>query len=262
VDAPGAVPLPPPTGFIEFDSVRFRYPGTEKDAVRDVSLRVEPGETVALVGDSGAGKSTLTKLLLRFYDVNGGAIRIDGKDVREVQLGSLRDHIAVLMQEAFIFDGSIRENILYGRPDASPDDVVRAAEAADAHGFITALPEGYDTLVGQKGRRLSGGQRQRIAIARAMIRDAPILVLDEPTTGLDVGSGERIMRPLDNLMSGRTTIVISHNLVTAGRADRIVVMKNGTVVEVGSPAELAAQGGEFSRLRRLHESGLAAMSGL
>jgi ABC-type multidrug transport system fused ATPase/permease subunit len=262
VDAPDAVPLPPASGAVEFDSVTFRYPGTRTNAVEGVSLHVAPGETVALVGDSGAGKTSLTKLLLRFYDVQGGAIRLDGKDVREVQLSSLRDNIAVLMQEAFVFEGTISENIRYGRPDASDEAVVRAAKAADAHEFISSLPEGYNTLVGQKGRRLSGGQRQRIAIARAMIRDAPILVLDEPTTGLDMGSGERIMRPLENLMSGRTTIVISHNLVTAGRADRIVVMKKGTIVEMGSPAELAAQGGEFSRLRRLHEAGMAAISGL
>jgi ATP-binding cassette, subfamily B, bacterial len=259
VDAPGAVPLPPSEGVVEFDSVTFRYPGTERNAVDGVSLRVEPGETVALVGDSGAGKSTLTKLLLRFYDVDGGSVRIDGRDVREVQIESLRENVAVLMQEALIFEGTITENIVYGRPDASYEQVVRAAELADADDFITNLPDGYDTLVGQKGRRLSGGQRQRIAIARAMIREAPILVLDEPTTGLDAGSGERIMQPLENLMSGRTTIVISHNLVTAGRADRIVVMENGRIVEVGSPAELAAQDGPFSQLRRLHEAGLAGL---
>ena len=261
VDAAGASPLPRAKGLIEFESVRFRYPGTDRNAIDDVSLTVHPGETVALVGQSGAGKTTLTKLLLRFYDLDSGAIRIDGREISELQIESLRDNIAVLMQETLIFEGSMRENIRYGRPGATDEDVVRAAKAADAHGFISSLPEGYDTLVGQKGRRLSGGQRQRIAIARAMVREAPLLILDEPTTGLDAESGERILGPLDALMSSRTTIVISHSLITAMRADRVIVVENGRIVEQGNPVELAAQDGPFSRLRRLHEAGMAGVSG-
>jgi ABC-type multidrug transport system fused ATPase/permease subunit len=257
VDAPHARSLTRAEGRVEFDAVAFRYPGAVTDAVQDVSLRIDPGETVALVGHSGAGKTTLTKLLLRFYDSSSGAIRVDGEDVRDLKMESLRENIAVLMQETLIFEGSIRDNILYGRPEASEDVVRRAAEAADIADFVTGLPDGYDTLVGQKGRRLSGGQRQRIAIARAIIRDAPILILDEPTTGLDAESGERIMQPLQRLMSGRTTIVISHNLITAGRADRIVVMQEGRIMEQGNPSELAAGDGPYARLRRLHDAGFA-----
>src|SRR5215212_1521449 len=180
-------------GHVEFDSVRFIYPGTERAALLDLSFEVGPGEVLALVGPSGSGKSTLAKLLLRFYDPDAGIIRLDGHDLRELSLHSLRENVAVLLQETLVFDGTIRQNIAYGKPDATEEEIAAAARAADAHGFIETLPEGYDTVIGQKGRLLSGGQRQRLAIARAMVRDAPILILDEPTTGLDGRSQENIM---------------------------------------------------------------------
>ncbi len=240
-------------GIVEFDRVSFTYPDAARPAVTDVSFRVGPGETLALVGRSGAGKSTIAKLLLRFYDPSEGTIRLDGHDLRDLQLASLRQNIAVLLQDALVFDASVRENIAYGRAEASDDAIVRAAQAADAHEFIAALPEGYDAQVGQKGRRLSGGQRQRVAIARAMIRDAPVLVLDEPTTGLDTESGWRLMEPLRRLMSGRATIVISHNFVTVRDATSILVLDEGRVVERGTHTELAARGGIYSALYALHQ---------
>jgi len=248
------VSLPRASGVIEFEEVSFRYPGGAGDALSSVSFVVRPGETLALVGVSGAGKSTIAKLLLRFYDPTEGRILLDGHDLRDLKLPSLRDNVAVLFQETLVFDGTIRENIAYGRSGATEEEIVQAAKAADAYGFITSLPEGYDTVVGQKGRRLSGGQRQRIAIARAMIRDAPVLILDEPTTGLDVESGRRILEPLSRLMSGRTTIVISHNLLTVGRASQIVVLDGGCVRERGTHQELLSRGGSYARLYRLHQS--------
>src|ERR687893_1102970 len=223
----GAFTLNVPRGHVEFDSVRFSYPGNEREALSDVSFEVGPGEVLALVGPSGSGKSTVAKLLLRFYDPQAGAVRLDGHDIRDLTLRSLRENVAVLLQETLVFDGTVRENIAYGRPEATEEEIVRAAKAADAHEFIASLPEGYETLMGQKGRRLSGGQRQRIAIARAMIRDAPILIPDEPTTGLDAESGERIMEPLRRLMRGRTTLIVSHNLLTVREATAIVVLDHG-----------------------------------
>src|SRR5215203_420757 len=216
-------------GTVEFDSVSFRFPGAKRPALKDVSFRVQPGETLALVGPSGAGKSTVVKLLLRFYDPGSGNVRIDGYDLRDLTLRSLRERVAVLLQEGFIFDGTVRENIAYGKDEATEEEIVRAAKAADAHDFIRALPDGYDTVVGQKGRLLSGGQRQRIAIARAMIRDAPVLILDEPTTSLDGRSAGKIMEPLRRLAEGRTTILISHDPTTAREATHIVMLKNGRV---------------------------------
>ena len=216
-------------GTVEFDSVSFRFPGAKRPALKDVSFRVQPGETLALVGPSGAGKSTVVKLLLRFYDPGSGNVRIDGYDLRDLTLRSLRERVAVLLQEGFIFDGTVRENIAYGKGEATEEEIVRAAKAADAHDFVFALPDGYDTVVGQKGRLLSGGQRQRIAIARAMIRDAPVLILDEPTTSLDGRSAGKIMEPLRRLAEGRTTILISHDPTTAREATHIVMLKNGRV---------------------------------
>jgi ABC-type multidrug transport system fused ATPase/permease subunit len=239
-------------GDVEFDGVSFSYPETTEPALSQLSFRVAPGETLAVVGASGAGKSTAAKLLLRFYDPAHGSVRLDGADLRELRLGDLRENVAVVLQETLVLHGTVRENIAYGRPDASGAEVVAAARAADAHEFIKLLPEGYDTLVGQRGRLLSGGQRQRLAIARAMIRDAPVLILDEPTTGLDAESGRRIMEPLRRLMAGRTTIIISHNLLTVRDATQILVLDHGRVVERGTHDELLLRDAAYARLHRLH----------
>jgi subfamily B ATP-binding cassette protein MsbA len=245
-------------GHIEFDSVHFTYPGSEREALSDFSFEVGPGEVLALVGPSGSGKSTVAKLLLRFYDPDSGSILLDGHDVTDITLHSLRENVAVLLQETLVFDGSVRENIAYGKLEANEEEIVAAAKAAGAHEFIEALPEGYDTVIGQKGRLLSGGQRQRLAIARAMIRDAPILVLDEPTTGLDARSSENVMVPLQRLMEGRTTIVISHNLLTVRDATRILVLEDGRITERGTHRDLLETNGNYAHLYRLHRTGESA----
>ncbi|MEU4296795.1 ABC transporter ATP-binding protein [Kitasatospora aureofaciens] len=239
-------------GEIEFDDVTFRYPETEVPALSGVSFKVAPGEMLALVGASGAGKSTVAKLLLRFYDPHGGTVRLDGLDLRELALTQLRENVAVVLQETLVFHGTVRENIAYGRPEASEAEIRAAARAADAHGFISLLPDGYDTVVGQRGRLLSGGQRQRLAIARAMIRDAPVLVLDEPTTGLDAESARRIMGPLRLLMAGRTTVIISHNLLTVRDANQIVLLEQGRLAAHGTHDELIARSPAYAALHRLH----------
>ncbi len=214
-------------GVVEFDQVGFSYPGAARPALRDISARVGPGEVLALAGPSGAGKTTITKLILRAYDATSGTVRIDGHDIRDLTVDSLRANIAVVLQETLIFHGTIGDNIAYGRRDATTAQVVEAARAADVDEFVHRLPDGYDTVVGERGRWLSGGQRQRIAIARALIRDAPILILDEPATGLDEATGERVFAPLRRLMAGRTTIVIAHDPHTIQNADMVLALSQG-----------------------------------
>jgi ATP-binding cassette subfamily B protein len=253
VEHPRAVDLGRAAGHLQIQSASFRYPVAGRDALRDVTLHVSPGEVVAVVGASGAGKSTLIKLLLRFHDPSSGAILLDGHDLRDLTLRSLRDNMAVVLQDTLVFDGTVRENILFGRPDADDHAVRAAARLADAADFIEALPDGYETLVGQQGRRLSGGQRQRLAIARGLIRDAPVVILDEPTVGVDAASVERLLGPLRRLMRGRTTLIISHNLLTVRDATRIVVLDAGRVVEEGTHHQLMARAGAYAALHRAHQ---------
>ncbi|MFI7636448.1 ABC transporter ATP-binding protein [Nonomuraea sp. NPDC049400] len=221
-DAPDAVSLGRSRGLVEFDRVGFTYPRRGRQVLRDLTFTASPGEVVVLAGPSGAGKSTLVKLLLRFYDPDAGRILLDGADIRGLTRESLRENITILHQETLLFSGSVRDNIAYGRPDASLDEVIRAARAAGVHEFVKALPQGYDTPVGQRGRLLSGGQRQRIAIARAILRDTPVLVLDEPMTGLDEATAAQVMQPLWGLMAGRTTLLITHDLRHVPEGARVV----------------------------------------
>ncbi|HYM29925.1 MAG TPA: ABC transporter transmembrane domain-containing protein [Candidatus Cybelea sp.] len=246
-DRDGAATLAPSGGDIRFDNVRFAY-AEDTPALHGVSFTVQAGRKVALVGPSGAGKSTILNLIPRFYDVDEGSVSIAGQDVRDVTLASLRSLMALVSQESRLFDDTVRANILYGRPGASDADVVAAAEAAAAHEFILALPQGYDTVVGENGVKLSGGQRQRIAIARAMLKNAPILLLDEATSALDTEAERLVQAALRRLMQGRTTLVIAHRLSTVIDADEIQVIDQGRVVESGRHAELLARGGTYARL--------------
>jgi subfamily B ATP-binding cassette protein MsbA len=246
-DRPGAVAMRGLHEAIEFENVSFAYePG--RPVLHGIGLRIPVGRVVALVGPSGGGKSTIADLIPRFHDVTGGRITIDGVDVRDLTLRSLREHVAVVTQFTFLFNDTVRANIGYGAPDRSPAEIEAAARAANAHDFIVALPQGYDTAIGDLGVRLSGGQRQRLAIARALLRNAPLLILDEATSALDAESEALVHEALERLMVDRTTLVVAHRLSTVRRADRILVLACGRVVESGTHEELLAGGREYRRL--------------
>ncbi len=239
-DAPDAKPLPPVSCRVDFDNVHFRYPGSEREILRGVSFTAEPGQTVAILGTTGSGKSTLVNLLPRFYDVTGGSVRLDGHDVRDVTLSSLRSQIGVVLQTSLLFSGSVRDNIAYGRPEATQEEVEAAARAAQADGFIQALPEGYDTVIGERGVGLSGGQRQRIAIARALLIDPRLLILDDSTSAVDAETEAAIQTALDQLMrdSRRTVFVIAQRISTVRDADKILVLDDGGIAAIGTHEEL------------------------
>ena len=250
-DAHGARALDAQLGEITFKAATFRYKAVPEPLFKDFSLDIKPGERVALVGATGAGKSTFVKLIQRLYDLEAGCISIDGQDIAGVTQNSLRRAIAVVPQDPALFHRTIAENISYARPEATQDEIELAARRARAHDFIVKLPIGYDTLVGERGVKLSGGERQRVAIARAFLADAPILVLDEATSSLDVETEQVVQTAMEALMVGRTTIVIAHRLSTVRGADRILVFENGAIVEEGTHAGLVAKGGAYARLHKV-----------
>jgi subfamily B ATP-binding cassette protein MsbA len=253
-DKPGAIALPAFRDRVRFENVSFSYAGSngsEPEILRNVNLETRAGEIVAIVGSSGAGKSTLVHLIPRFFDVTSGAIKIDGQDIRDVTMASLRAQIGIVTQETILFNDTVRNNIAYGQPNVTPEAVTEAARAALAHDFILRLPDGYDTVIGERGLRLSGGERQRIAIARALLKNAPILILDEATSALDTESEALVQSALQNLMSGRTVFVIAHRLTTVRHADRIVVLEGGHITDSGTHEDLLTRLGTYRKLYEL-----------
>jgi ABC-type multidrug transport system fused ATPase/permease subunit len=248
-DAPDAIALDRIKGDVAFDNVHFHY-GDGDEVLHDIDFHIAPGQMVALVGPSGAGKTSIANLLCRFYDPTHGCVRVDDHDLRQVQMLSLRRHVAVVLQDTFLFNASVRENLLYGKPDASEEELIAAAEAAYAHEFIEQLPNGYDTEIGERGVKLSGGQRQRLALARAILADPRILILDEATSSVDAEAEYLIQQALDEVMKGRTSLVIAHRLSTIRNADKIIALHDGKISEVGNHNELLARGGLYSQLYR------------
>lgn len=248
-DAPDAAELPAIQGAVVFEGVSFRY-GTGEEVLRDVSFQMRPGQVVALVGPSGAGKTSIANLIPRFYDPVSGRVTVEGHDVREVKLASLRRQVAVVLQDTFLFNGTVRDNVIYGKPDASEDEMIAAAKAAYAHEFIMNLPQGYETEIGERGVKLSGGQKQRLALARAILTDPRILILDEATSSVDAEAEYLIQQALKKVLEGRTALVIAHRLSTIRHADKIIALEDGRIVEVGDHRELLARGGLYSQMYR------------
>jgi len=258
-DRTDAVALPEMTGDVHFQNVRFGY-DKSNPVLKGINLDVKAGEMIGLVGKSGAGKSTTVNLLCRFYEVDAGTLTVDGVDIRQVDLRDLRRHIGIVPQDPFLFNGTIAENIAYGKPGATPEEIMAAARAACAHDFIVAKPDGYDTQVGEKGGKLSGGERQRVAIARAILHNPRILILDEATSSVDVETEKKIQLAIANLIAGRTTFAIAHRLSTLRNASRLVVLEKGQIVEIGTHAELMEKQGEFYKLVQTQAQTSAAIA--